>query len=113
MPTPIELPQNLADLLSDPQRVRNIIAALNALLAIEVHLVPPGSADSLSVGNEAIRGEPPTFIVRLPLQSPNTWAAATGTLTRTTFATSTVTLEELAERLAALISDLKATRLLP
>lgn len=34
------------------------------------------------------------------------WAAATGTATRTTFATSTVTLPQLAERLKALIDDL-------
>jgi len=34
------------------------------------------------------------------------WAAATGIATRTTFATSTVTLPELAERLKALVDDL-------
>jgi len=34
------------------------------------------------------------------------WAAATGTATRTTFATSTVTLPQLAERVKALIDDL-------
>lgn len=34
------------------------------------------------------------------------WAAASGTATRTTFATSTVTLEQLAERVKALIDDL-------
>jgi len=34
------------------------------------------------------------------------WAAATGTATRTTFATSTVTAEQLAERVKALIDDL-------
>lgn len=37
------------------------------------------------------------------------WAVATGTATRTTFATSTVTLSELAERVKALIDDLHAT----
>jgi hypothetical protein len=37
------------------------------------------------------------------------WGVPTGTLTRTTFATSTVTLAQLAERVAALISDLHAT----
>lgn len=36
------------------------------------------------------------------------WAAPTGTATRTTFATSTVTLPQLAERLKALIDDLTA-----
>lgn len=34
------------------------------------------------------------------------WAAATGTATRTTFVTSTVTLEELAQRVKALLDDL-------
>lgn len=34
------------------------------------------------------------------------WAAPTGTADRTTFVTSTVTLEELAERVKALIDDL-------
>lgn len=36
------------------------------------------------------------------------WAAATGTATRTTFATSTVTLPQLAERVKALLDDLIA-----
>jgi hypothetical protein len=36
------------------------------------------------------------------------WTAATGTATRTTFATSTVTLPQLAERVKALIDDLSA-----
>jgi hypothetical protein len=36
------------------------------------------------------------------------WAAATGTATRTTFVTSTVTLEQLAERVKALVDDLIA-----
>ena len=34
------------------------------------------------------------------------WAAATGTATRTTFATGTVTLEQLAQRVKALVDDL-------
>lgn len=37
------------------------------------------------------------------------WAVATGTATRTAFATSTVTLSELAERVKALIDDLHGT----
>lgn len=36
------------------------------------------------------------------------WGTPTGTLTRTTYVTSTVTLPQLAERVAALITDLKA-----
>jgi hypothetical protein len=37
------------------------------------------------------------------------WSTATGSATRTTFVTSTVTLEQLAERVKALIDDLHAT----
>lgn len=39
--------------------------------------------------------------------APTSVAAPTGTLTRTTFVTSTVTLPQLAERVAALLADLK------
>lgn len=39
--------------------------------------------------------------------APTSVAAATGTATRTTFATGSVTLPQLAERVAALIADLK------
>lgn len=46
----------------------------------------------------AVRGE----------DAPTSVAAATGTLTRTTFATGSVTTEQLAERVAALLADLKA-----
>ncbi len=37
------------------------------------------------------------------------WSTATGTATRTTFATGSVTLPQLAERVKALIDDLEAT----
>jgi len=45
----------------------------------------------------AVRGE----------DAPTSVAAATGTETRTTFATGSVTLPQLAERVAALLADLK------
>lgn len=41
------------------------------------------------------------------LDAPTSVAAATGTATRTTFATGSVTLPQLAERLMALLEDLK------
>jgi hypothetical protein len=40
------------------------------------------------------------------IKSASGWAAATGTATRTTFVTSTVTLENLAQRVKALVDDL-------
>ena len=44
--------------------------------------------------------------------APTSVADATGTLTRTTFATGSVTLPQLAERVAALIADLKSAGLI-
>ena len=40
-----------------------------------------------------------------PALSKDAWALPTGTLTRTTFDTTTVTLPQLAERVAAMITD--------
>ena len=40
-------------------------------------------------------------------KAPTSVAAATGTATRTTFATGSVTLPQLAERMMALLEDLK------
>jgi hypothetical protein len=47
-----------------------------------------------------------------PVNQPVGWGTPSGTLTRTTFDTTTATVTELAERLAALISDLKSEGLL-
>lgn len=47
-------------------------------------------------------------IVKLGKKGVTSVANATGTETRTTFATGSVTLPQLAERVAALIVDLKA-----
>lgn len=56
-------------------------------------------------------GEIPYFQAKyrktMAAYAPTTVAAATGTLTRTTFATGSVTLPQLAERFAALLADLK------
>lgn len=49
------------------------------------------------------------FFGTTPVGAKTGWGAATGTATRTTFATSTVTLPELAERVKALIDDLHQT----
>ena len=113
MPKNIEIPQDLADLISDPQRIREAMAMLNALANLEVHLVPPANVSALSPGNKVLRGDPPVITLPLPLKSPNSWAASTGTATRTTFATSTVTTAQLAERVKALIDDLQTVGILP
>jgi hypothetical protein len=113
MPRTIPLPENLGELIADPQRVRDAFALLNALVQMEVHLVQPANVSPLDPGQRIIRGDPPRLILPLPLRSPNGWAAASGTATRSTFATSTVTTAQLAERVKALIDDLRTVRILP
>jgi hypothetical protein len=49
------------------------------------------------------------FFAITPVAKKTGWGTATGTATRTTFDTTTVTLPQLAERVAALIDDLHAT----
>lgn len=49
---------------------------------------------------------------RVVLQSTSAWTNPTGVLTRSTFDTTTATLTQVAERLAALITDLKANNTL-
>jgi hypothetical protein len=63
-------------------------------------------AADITAGNTAmhIRNENGDIV---KLYAISGWGTPTGTLTRTTFDTTTVTLSELAERVAALISDLK------
>jgi hypothetical protein len=63
-------------------------------------------AADITAGNTAmhIRNENGDIV---KLYAIGGWGTPTGTLTRTTFDTTTVTLAQLAERVAALISDLK------
>lgn len=97
----IEAPANLAELLSDPQRVRDAFALLNALATMEVHLVPPGGAPALSPGNKSIRGDPPNLILPLPLQ----FTAA--------IADSTATAASVSAQLNLLLAELRKIRQLP
>ncbi len=113
MPKNVDIPQDFADLIKNPQRIRDAMALLNALANMEVHLVPPANVSALSPGNKVLRGDPPVITLPLPRKSPSSWAAATGTATRTTFATTTVTTAQLAERVKALIDDLQTTKVLP
>lgn len=64
----IEVPQSLADLLANPQRVRDAFALLNALAQVEVVLTTPGGSQPLTPGNQTIRGDPPTLTMPLPLR---------------------------------------------
>jgi hypothetical protein len=64
-------------------------------LSVTGNIQLTNTADSFKVGTNNVVGSRKTG-----------WAAPTGTATRTTFATSTVTTAQLAERLKALIDDL-------
>jgi len=78
-------------------------------LAINSVTVP---ADSV-LATTGTPGSPTSFPIADFLSTHNQegWAAPTGTLDRTTFDESTVTLPELAQRVAALITDLLAVKL--
>jgi hypothetical protein len=66
-------------------------------LSVTGNIQLTNTADSYRVGTNNVVGSRKTG-----------WAAPTGTATRTAFATSTVTVAQLAERVKALIDDLTA-----
>ncbi len=68
MPTPVAIPANAAELLQNPQRVRDALALLNALAQMEVHLVTPQNVSALAPGNKPLRGDPPSIILPLPFK---------------------------------------------
>lgn len=61
-------------------------------------------------GTGAVSYNATTGVINVPTRTG--WAAPTGTATRTTFATTTVTTEQLAERVKALIDDLTTSNIL-
>lgn len=69
-----------------------------------------GSTTGTQWGTAATQKQ--SFWGATPIVRPTGWAAATGTATRTTFATTTVTLPQLAEHVKALIDDLIAEGLI-
>lgn len=100
MPIQLETPQNLADLLSDPQRVRDAFDLLNALSDLEVHLVPAGTA-TIGRGVAAIKGDPPSLILPLPIKLSSA------------IADSTATAASVSAQLNALLAGLRSTGMLP
>jgi len=94
-------PASLAELLADPQRVRDAFALLNALAEMQVVLVAPGGSQPLIPGNKTLRGDPPTLTMPLPLK-----------LTRT-IADSTATAASVSTQLNLLLAELRKTTMLP
>ncbi len=76
---------------------------------VAVQLVTPSSRSTLTA---IISGNGRT-IIPIPVVSPNSWGIPTGTVSRATFDQSSVTLAQLAQRLAALIQDLQTIGILP
>lgn len=75
----IQIPATIGELLGDPQRVRDALELLNALAALEVHLVVSGGAVELGPGKAAIKGAPPTLVLPLPLKFATPIADSTAT----------------------------------
>jgi hypothetical protein len=87
--------QNILRINGDGNILINNSTGTERLSASPATSSSPNTADSFKVGTNNVVGSRKTG-----------WDAPTGTATRTTFATSTVTTAQLAERLKALIDDL-------
>lgn len=86
------------------------ISAVGSLTNIPLYLKPKGSENIYLGAMGMVKIDPSGWLYidndRVVKSRRTGWTAATGTATRTAFATSTVTLEELAQRVKALIDDL-------
>lgn len=111
---PIPLPSGseglIAWVMANPEAVRQAIEALNLLLSIQVQLTVPTTTRSDQQGI-VMSGE--RYLLPLQIKFPNNWAVATGTASRATFVTSTVTTEQLAQRFMALEQDLIRVGIMP
>ena len=76
MSEPITVPQSLAELFADPSPVRDAFSLLNALAQIEVHIVPPGNGAAIGPRQQAIKGDPPSLVLPLPLKFAQPISAA-------------------------------------
>lgn len=107
---PIPLPETaeglIAWVLANPDAVRRAIELLNKIAALEYTLVQPGQRNTLR--QSLVFGDD-NALLPVPLMLPNAWEAPTGTLSRATFDPSTATAAQMGQRLAALITDLRAT----
>jgi hypothetical protein len=81
-------------------------SAVNATVTYPIGTEVPAAPTSLSAGIMYSWTKVAASTWAGEVKSAAGWAAATGTATRTTFATSTVTVADLAQRVKALIDDL-------
>ena len=91
-----------------PGAADELIQITNRLFAMNLRIVSPGTQNT----DRVLIQNPDQFTFSLPLLIAANYGTPTGTYTRTAFATTTVTTAQLAERVAALISDLKTIGIL-
>ena len=97
MAAQIEAPQNLADLLTDKQRVRDAFALLNAISTMDLRIVAPEQYNR----NEVLVGNPQGVTLTLPLKIA------------TPIANSTTNTTSLSTQLNTLLSGLRDVGILP
>lgn len=112
MPQLLKIPEKLADLLADPARVRDAFELLNALASLQLQIVSPSANIGGKINSTVIVGQG-ELTLPLPIQFRNGWGTPTGTYDRSSFVTTTVTTAQLAQRVAALISDLQSVKIAP
>lgn len=110
--TPIQVPSSNAMqwVLKNPAAAAQLVEAVNKLISIQVQFVQAGN---LANQKYNLRDTPENYMLPLPLVGPYPWAAPTGTASRETFVTSSVTTAQLAQRMMALTQDLMRIGILP
>lgn len=109
-PIPVPSGPLLQWVIQNPKAAAAAIEAINKLIAIQVQLVQVGQ---LAVVKFPLRDTAENFLLPLPLVGPLPWGTPTGTVSRATFDTATVTTAQLAQRVAALEQDLQRIGILP
>lgn len=94
--------------IQNPQAVQQAIDLLNRLQCLRVDITTPGGQNRWPLTPV---DSPDGMTLALPLKLPIAYAAPTGTLSRATFDQSSVTTAQLAQRVAALITDLQTVGL--
>lgn len=106
---------DITQLENDVTTLNGQVSTINTTLAGKAPLASPAltgnpTAPTQAAGNNSTRLATTAYVVNhaVARSTFTPWSAATGTATRTTFDTATVTLSQLAERVKALIDDLKS-----
>lgn len=102
------------DFIRDPQVIAQQMAMLYGLRNLSPQMVVAQSSQLFAAGFSPIVGDPPNLVLPMPFIAPNgKWVLPSGSFSRATFDTATVTTAQLAARVAALEQDLAAVKILP